>query len=463
LTDQSVAGPAVPTPDEVPSELLVAGDPSYRDVTAALLAPLERPARARWWLALFVALAALGWGVAMAVHLLRTGLGTWGINRTVGWGLGVTNFVFWIGIGHAGTLISAVLLLFRQQWRTAVARAAEAMTIFAVCCAALFPILHTGRPWLAYFMLPYPNSRGSLWLNFRSPLQWDVFAIATYLIVSLSFLYLGMIPDFALRRDRASGRSRWPWGALALGWDGSQHSWHRHQQATQLLAGLATPLVVSVHTVVSLDFAVTVVPGWHATVFPPYFVAGAIFSGLAMVLTLVIAARRLLGLERFVTARHLDRLAKLLLAAGLVVSLAYATEIFATWYGGSRYERFALFDRATGPYGWACATMLGCNVVVPQLLWLRRVRRSPAVLFCVSILVNLGMWLERFTIVVTPLYRDYLPSSWSHYSPTLVEVGMLVGSFGLFFTLFLLFVRVVPIAAVHELKLLLAEQRRTGR
>ena len=440
-------------------EPLVSPHLDYGEVTRAIAAPVEGRPGAGWWAAFVVAGSLLVTGFALIGWTVYRGIGTWGLNRTVGWGYDITNFVFWVGIGHAGTLISAILLLLRQQWRTSIARAAEGMTIFAVCCAGLFPLIHMGRPWLAFWMFPYPNSRGPLWVNYRSPLVWDVFAISTYLTVSLLFWYLGLVPDFATLRDRARGLRQRVYGWLSLGWDGSARTWQRYEKASLLLAGLATPLVVSVHTIVSFDFATSLIPGWHATIFPPYFVAGAVFSGFAMVMTLVLLTRRLLHLERFITMRHFDLMAKVLLTTGLLVGLAYATELFIAWYSGARYERFTFWNRAFGPYAGAYWLMVFCNVVVPQVFWSRRARRSEAVLFVASLFVNVGMWFERFNIVVISLHRDYLPSSWSHYTPTLVEVGILAGSFGLFFTLFLLFVRVAPVVAFHEVKHTLALQK----
>ncbi len=371
----------------------------------------------------------------------------------MGWAFDITNFVFWIGIGHAGTLISAILLLLRQQWRTSISRSAEAMTIFAVLCAAVFPLIHMGRPWLAFWVIPYPNSRGPLWVNFRSPLLWDVFAINTYLTISLVFWYLGMIPDFATLRDRtAAGFRRLVYSLLSLGWNGSARTWSRYETATTILAGLATPLVISVHTIVSMDFATSVLPGWHSTVFPPYFVAGAVFSGFGMVLTLLIITRTVMHLEHYISIRHLEVMAKVMLLTGSIVGLAYALEFFNAWYGGNVYERYAFVNRATGPYAWCFWIMVLCNVLAPQLLWIRRVRRSVAALFLLSIMVNIGMWFERFVIIVTSLHRSYLPSSWTMYRPTIIEVGTLVGSFGLFFTCFLAFIRVLPMIAMWEVK-----------
>jgi len=440
-------------------EPLVAPELTYGEVTRAISAPIEGRPGAGWWVAFLAAAALASVGFALIGWTVYKGIGTWGLNRTVGWGYDITNFVFWIGIGHAGTLISAILLLLRQQWRTSIARAAEAMTIFAVCCAGLFPLIHMGRPWLGFWVFPYPNSRGSLWINYRSPLVWDVFAISTYFTVSLLFWYLGLVPDFATLRDRVSGWRKKLYGWLSLGWDGSARTWLRYDKASLLLAGLATPLVVSVHTIVSFDFATSLIPGWHTTIFPPYFVAGAVFSGFAMVMTLVLLTRRLLHLERFITMRHFDFMAKVLITTGLLVGCAYTTELFIAWYSGSLYERFTFWNRAFGPYGWAYWLMFFCNVVVPQVFWFRKARRSELMLFVASILVNVGMWFERFNIIVISLHRDYLPSSWSHYTPTLVEVGILAGSFGLFFTLFLLFVRVAPVVAFHEVKHTLAAQK----
>ena len=442
-----------------PRETLVEGAPSYGKVTREIAAPLERAATPAWWAAFLVAAGALALGVALVAYTMKVGIGTWGLNRTVGWGFDITNFVFWVGIGHAGTLISAILLLLRQPWRTSIARAAEAMTIFAVMCAAVFPLIHMGRPWLAFWMFPYPNTRGSLWVNYRSPLVWDVFAISTYFTVSLLFWYLGMVPDFATMRDRSRGLRQKLYGWLSLGWDGSARTWQRYEKACMLLAGLATPLVVSVHTIVSFDFATSVIPGWHTTIFPPYFVAGAVFSGFAMVMTLLLVTRRVMRLENLITLRHLDYMARVLLTTGLLVAFAYATEVFIAWYSGDHFERFTFWNRGFGPYAWAYWLMVFCNIVVPQMFWFERARRSVPLLFAGAILVNVGMWFERFNIVVISLHRDYLPSSWSMYVPTPVELGILLGSFGLFFTCFLLFVRVAPVVAFHEVKHTLARQR----
>jgi molybdopterin-containing oxidoreductase family membrane subunit len=449
---------AEPRPLDLPPPWIL-GNKTFARVTADVSAPLHRRPNRLWFVAFALSCAMLLVGVASVGYLFLTGIGVWGLNRTVGWAFDITNFVFWVGIGHAGTLISAILLLFRQRWRTSINRSAEAMTIFAVMCAGLFPLIHMGRPWLFPWVFPYPNSRGPLWVNFRSPLLWDVFAIGTYFTVSLVFWFTGLVPDFATLRDRAKGLRRRVYGALALGWKGSAKSWQRHETASLLLAGLATPLVLSVHSVVSFDFATSVVPGWHTTVFPPYFVAGAVFSGFGMVLTLMLVARKTMGLEDYLTKRHVDAMCKVLLAMGGIVALAYATELFVAWYSGNPYEQFAFLNRAKGPMGWAYAIMVLCNVVLPQALWSRRVRGNLLLVFLLSIVVNVGMWFERFVIIVTSLYRDYLPSSWAEYAPTLAEIGTLIGSFGLFFTLFLLFCRLLPMVAMAEVKATIAAER----
>src|SRR6059036_3308161 len=392
------------------------------------------------------------------VHLLLTGIGIWGNNIPVAWAFDIINFVWWIGIGHAGTLISAILLLFRQQWRTSINRFAEAMTLFAVACAAMFPLLHTGRPWLAlYWLFPYPNTMG-LWPQFRSPLIWDVFAVSTYGTVSLLFWFVGLIPDLATLRDRSETRvGRVLYGALAMGWRGSAMHWHRYEIAYLLLAGLSTPLVLSVHTVVSFDFAVALLPGWHATIFPPYFVAGAIYSGFAMVMTLAIPLRAVYQLEDFITTRHLQNMAKILLATGLIVAYGYMIEAFMAWYGGNPYEQYMIWNRLTGPYAPFYWALLFCNIAVPQVLWLQRVRTSASALFVISLIVNTGMWLERFIIVVTSLHRDFLPSSWGMYYPTIWDVATFVGTLGLFATLFFLFIRFMPMISIFEMRTILPE------
>jgi molybdopterin-containing oxidoreductase family membrane subunit len=423
------------------------------DVTRDVMRPLERPPSTMWWIAMALSIAALLLGVAAVGYQMATGIGTWGLNRTVGWAFDITNFVFWIGIGHAGTLISAILFLLRQRWRTSVHRAAEAMTLFAVICAAIFPLIHLGRPWLAFWMMPYPNMRGPLWVNFRSPLVWDFFAVNTYFIVSAVFWYLGLIPDLATMRDRTTPGRRRRWlDRFSFGWNGSHRTWHRYEVVYLLLAGLATPLVVSVHTIVSWDFATTVLPGWHTTIFPPYFVAGAIFSGMAMVLTLTLVARKTMGLEDYITTPHIDVMCKLLMVTSGLIGLAYLTEVFTAMYSGNPYEQFALINRALGPLAWGYWIMVSFNVLLPQLLWFAPIRRSLAAVFVISICANVGMWFERFIIIVTSLERSFIPSSWSYYVPTPNEVATLVGGFGLFFTLFLLCCRFVPMIAIAETK-----------
>jgi len=436
---------------EVPP--LIAGGKTLGRVTADICSPLERRAGIWWWLAFLPAFGLMLLGVAAVAYLMMTGVGTWGLNRTVGWAFDITNFVFWVGIGHAGTLISAILFLFRQKWRTSVNRSAEAMTIFAVICAGLFPVIHMGRPWLFYWIAPYPNGRGPLWVNFRSPLLWDFFAIGTYFTISLVFWYVGLIPDLATLRDRLRpGWYRRLVGFFSLGWNGAARAWQRYELVYLLLAGLATPLVVSVHSVVSTDFAVGQLPGWHATIFPPYFVAGAIFSGLAMVLTLMLVARKTMRLEDYITARHVDAMTKLVLATSCLVGLAYAIEFFTALYSNDQYESFTFLNRAFGPLGWGFGIMVLCNVLVPQLYWFPRVRTMLPAVFVISILINIGMWFERFIIIVASLQRDFLPSSWADYAPTLIEIATLLGSFGLFFTCFLLFCRFLPVIAMAEVK-----------
>jgi len=441
---------------------LITGGKHPSDVTRDVCRPLERRAGPLWYVGMFFALGALGLGVVSVTYQISTGIGTWGLNRTVGWAFDITNFVFWVGIGHAGTLISAVLLLFRQKWRTSINRSAEAMTIFAVICAGIFPVIHMGRPWLAYWVFPYPNLRGPLWVNFRSALLWDVFAIGTYFTISLVFWYVGLLPDLATVRDRAKGFRKKLFGIASLGWRGTARTWARYEKACILLAALAAPLVVSVHSVVSTDFATAVIPGWHTTVFPPYFVIGAVFSGFGMVLTLMIIARKVMGFEDYITMRHIGAICKVLVFTGSIVALAYTTEFFVAWYSGNDYEWFVFQNRMAGPFAWAYWTMVGCNVISPQLLWFRRVRNSLWMVFVLSLLVNVGMWFERFVIIVTSLHRDFLPSSWSSYKPTLIEVGSLIGGFGLFFTLFLLFCRFVPMIAMFEVKSILDRSGKRG-
>ncbi len=390
-------------------------------------------------------------------RLLVEGVGIWGINVPVGWGFDIVNFVWWIGIGHAGTLISAILLLLRQEWRTSINRFAEAMTLFAVACAGLFPLLHMGRPYYFYWTLPYPDTMG-LWPQFRSPLVWDVFAVTTYLLVSLMFWFIGLIPDLATLRDRSQSRvGRVIYGVLAMGWRGSAMHWHRYETAYLLLAGLATPLVVSVHTVVSFDFAVGIIPGWHSTIFPPYFVAGAIFSGFAMVLTLAIPIRAIYGLEDFITQRHLQNMAKIMLATGLIVAYGYVMEAFFAWYSGNSYEWFMMRNRMTGPGWYMYWALIACNIVIPQTLWLKSVRSNPKLLFVIAIIVNIGMWLERYVIIVLSLSRDFLTSSWGRYSGTIWDWSMYVGTIGLFLALLFLFIRFLPMISIFEMRTLLPQ------
>ncbi|MFO0985122.1 MAG: NrfD/PsrC family molybdoenzyme membrane anchor subunit [Planctomycetota bacterium] len=441
---------------------LIGGDKTLGQVTRDVCSPIEGRPTWLWYVGLLCAASALGAGVVSVSYQIATGIGTWGLNRTVGWGFDITNFVFWVGIGHAGTLISAVLLLLRQKWRTSINRSAEAMTIFAVICAGLFPVIHMGRPWLAFWVFPYPNTRGPLWVNFRSALLWDVFAIGTYFTISLTFWYIGLVPDLATLRDRTRGARQRLFRFFSLGWDGSARTWSRYETACTLLAALATPLVVSVHSVVSTDFATSVLPGWHTTVFPPYFVIGAIFSGFAMVLTLMLIARKVMRFEHYITARHIGAMCKVLVFTGSIVGLAYLTELFTAWYSGNPYEKFAFLNRALGPFAWAYWIMVSCNVIAPQLLWLGRVRRSLGAVFILSLVVNVGMWFERFVIIVTSLHRDFLPSAWSSYRPTLVEFGALIGSFGLFFTAFLIFCRCLPMIAMFEVKTVIAHQAHHG-
>jgi len=432
---------------------LIAGDKTPQQVTSDICAVLDRKPGPLWLGGFLFSLSLLLLGAAAVAYQIAVGIGTWGLNKTVGWAFDITNFVFWVGIGHAGTLISAVLFLLRQQWRTSVNRAAEAMTIFAVICAGLFPVIHMGRPWLALWMLPYPNMRGPLWVNFRSPLIWDFFAISTYFTISATFWYVGMLPDLATIRDRAQpGFRKKLFGVLALGWDGSYKTWLRYETLYKLLAGLATPLVISVHTIVSWDFATSVIPGWHTTIFPPYFVAGAIYSGMSMVLTLMIVARKTMRLEDYITVEHIDKMCKLTLAVSLMVGSAYLTEVFVAFYSGNSYEQFAFINRVIGPLGWGYLIMVVCNVGITQALWFRKARTNLLLVFAISIAANIGMWFERFVIIVTSLHRDYLPSSWADYAPTSIELATLVGSFGLFFTCFLLFCRYVPVIAISEVK-----------
>jgi Ni/Fe-hydrogenase subunit HybB-like protein len=432
---------------------LVLGGRDFAGVSELVCGIAERRTPPRgWYVAFGISCAMTGMLLGMIGYLFWTGIGVWGVNAPVGWGFAIINFVFWVGIGHAGTLISAILFLFRQKWRTGINRFAEAMTIFAVICAGLFPGIHVGRVWFAYWLFPYPNQM-QMWPNFRSPLLWDVFAVSTYFTVSLLFWYMGMVPDLATLRDRATSRVRQlVYGILAMGWRGSNRHWQNYERVYLILAALATPLVLSVHSVVSFDFAVSILPGWHSTIFPPYFVAGAIFCGFAMVVLLAVPAREWFGLHDLITLRHLENMNKIILATGLMVGYSYSVEFFIAWYSGNLNEGFAFVNRAFGPYAWSYWIMVTCNVVSPNLFWFKKVRRTPWMMLIVAILVNIGMWFERFVIVVTSLSRDYLPSSWGYYKPTWVDLLTLAGSFGLFFMLFLLFLRFVPMVAMAEVK-----------
>jgi molybdopterin-containing oxidoreductase family membrane subunit len=425
----------------------------FHEVTATVCRPNETRKPPKAWTVMFVLSLLLVMNLGFCVtYLIFTGVGVWGLNNPVMWAFDITNFVFWVGIGHAGTLISAILFLFRQKWRTGINRFAEAMTIFAVICAGLFPGIHVGRVWMAYWLFPIPNQM-EMWPQFRSPLLWDVFAVSTYFNVSLLFWYVGLIPDLATMRDRAKGKvQQIAYGLFALGWRGSNRHWHRYERAYLLLAALSTPLVLSVHSVVSFDFATSQLPGWHTTIFPPYFVAGAIFSGFAMVVTLAVPARELFGLKNLITLRHLDNMNKVILVTGCMVGYAYSMEFFIAWYSGALYEKFAFMNRAFGQYAWAYWIMVSCNVITPQLFWSRRVRTSIPLMFVLSLFVNVGMWFERFVIIVTSLANDFLPTSWDKFVPTWVDIGTMLGAFGLFGVLFLLFCRFLPMIAIAEVK-----------
>lgn len=430
---------------------------NFASVTDKISAIVLRRRPPLWWIVGFAISFALVMLLMVAVtYLLVKGVGIWGIQIPVGWAFAIINFVWWIGIGHAGTLISAILLLLRQQWRTSINRFAEAMTLFAVSCAGLYPLIHMGRPWLAYWLFPYPDTM-KMWPNFRSPLVWDAFAVSTYATVSLLFWFIGLIPDLATLRDRARNRpAKLIYGLLAMGWRGSAVHWYRHEMASLLLAGLATPLVLSVHTIVSFDFAYGIVPGWHATIFPPYFVAGAIYAGFAMVLTLSIPVRKLFGLEDFITMRHLDNMGKVMLATGLIVGYGYMMEAFMAFYSGNPYERFMILNRMGGPYAPLYWLLIACNIVTPQFLWFRKIRSRVGALFAIAMVVNLGMWLERFVIVVTSLHRDFLPSSWGMYYPTRWDIFTFVGTIGLFLALVFLFIRFLPLISIFEMRELVA-------
>jgi Ni/Fe-hydrogenase subunit HybB-like protein len=439
-------------------DVLVTGGKTFSDINNDVAAPLERFPNKKWWICFAAAVLCFSIGAGLAADMFANGLGVLGLNQPNGWGCFIVNFVFWVGIGHAGTLISAILFLFRQKWRTGINRAAEAMTIFAVMTALLFPVIHTGRPWYAIiWLLPYPNQR-HLWVNFRSPLLWDVFAVSTYFTVSLVFWFIGLIPDLASIRDRAKNPIRkFAYTILSLGWRGSNKNWSHYEIVYLLLAGLSTPLVLSVHTIVSFDFAVSAVPGWHTTIFPPYFVAGAIFSGFAMVVTLMVIAREMFGLKDYITLNHLEKMNMIIMATGMMVGYAYACEFFIAWYSGSPYEGFTFLNRAFGPYFWAYWIMVSCNVLIPQLFWFKKCRRNIGIMFVVSLFVNIGMWFERFVITVTSLHRDFVPSSWRYYVPTWYDWGITLGSFGWFFIFFLLFCRLLPVIAMAEVKGVMAD------
>ena len=439
-------------------EPLILGDKTYGQITDDVLRPIVGKANKSWWIVFGIASLMALWGIGCILYLVGTGIGTWGLNKTVGWAWDITNFVWWVGIGHAGTLISAVLLLFRQKWRMAINRSAEAMTIFAVMMAALWPGIHMGRIWLAYFVLPLPNQFGSLWVNFNSALLWDVFAISTYFSVSVVFWYIGLIPDFATIRDRMTKTvPKKVYSLLSFGWSGNAKAWNRFEEVSLVLAGLATPLVFSVHSIVSMDFATSVVPGWHSTIFPPYFVAGAVFSGFAMVLTLLIIMRKVLNMEAYITRKHIEYMNIVIIVCGGLVATAYFAEFFIGWYTGSEYENFTYMSwgAATGPYAWAFWILILCNILIPNLLWFKSIRTSIILSFIISIVVNIGMWFERFMIIVNCLSLDYLPSSWTTFHPTFIDIGCFVGTIGIFFVMFLLFARYFPVLALNELKTIL--------
>ena len=438
---------------------LIDGNKTFHDITVEVAYPVEGKANKYWWSLFGLSVILMLWGFGCIAYTIGTGLGVWGLNKTVNWAWDITNFVWWIGIGHAGTLISAVLLLFRQKWRMAINRSAEAMTIFGVIQAGLFPLIHMGRPWLAYWVFPIPNQYGSLWVNFNSPLLWDVFAISTYLTVSTVFWYIGLIPDFAMIRDRVNEKinplKKKLYSLLSFGWSGRAKHWQRFEEVSLVLAGLATPLVFSVHSIVSMDFATSVIPGWHTTIFPPYFVLGALFSGFAMVETLLIIVRKVVSMEAYITIKHIEYMNVIILFTGSMVGIAYITELFMAWYSGVEFEQYAFLNRATGPYWWAYASMMTCNVVIPQLYWIYKIRTNIIATFILSIFVNIGMWFERFVIIVTSLHRDFLPSSWTMFSPTFVDIGIFLGTIGFFFVLFLMYARTFPVVAQAEMKTIL--------
>jgi molybdopterin-containing oxidoreductase family membrane subunit len=431
---------------------VVAGRLTLAQIEELVAKPMDTKPDKKYFIALSISLTALSIGAICLGLTFFYGVGLWGNNQPVGWAVDIVNFVFWVGIGHAGTLISAILFLLRQKWRTGIARFAEAMTIFAVMCAGIFPAVHTGRPWMDGYLFPYPNQHG-LWVNFTSPLLWDVFAVSTYFTVSLVFWYVGLIPDFATLRDRTTSKiKKTIYSIFSLGWRHSNRHWTHYEKAYMLLAGFATPLVLSVHTIVSFDFAVSIIPGWHTTIFPPYFVAGAIFSGFAMVVTVLVFVRKIFDLQHIITMDHLEKMNKVILATGMMVGYAYAMEFFIAWYSGVSSETFVFINRALGPYAWAYWIMVSCNVIFPQFFWFKKIRRSIPIMMVIVILVNVGMWFERFVITVTSLNRDFLPSSWAYYTPTIYDMGILLGSFGLFFTLVILFTKSLPVVSISEVK-----------
>jgi len=433
---------------------LIEGDKTYGQISRDIIAPVDANPGTWWYIAMIIANVAALVGFYSIYITVSRGIGTWGLNNSVGWGWEIINFVWWIGIGHAGTAFSIFLLILRQRWRTSINRAAEAMTVVAVGCAALFPALHMGRVWLAFFIFPYPNTRGPLWVNFNSPLFWDFIAISAYLLISFSFWYMGMLPDFATIRDKTTSKiKKTVYGFFSMGWTGGSHEWIRFESLSFILGGIAAVLVVSVHSIVSTDFAVGVIPGWHTTLFPPYFVVGAIFSGFAMVMTLMVIVRRVYKLTDYITDNHMDAIARILVFISLIMGTAYATEVFMAWYSGNEYEMFTFFrSRITGQYSVQFWGMVICNAIIPQLFWFKKIRKSTLGLLLISLAINLGMWFERFNIVVTSLANDFLPSNWTSYSPTLIEIGVYVGTLGLFVTGVLLFFRYIPMIAISEVK-----------
>jgi Ni/Fe-hydrogenase subunit HybB-like protein len=458
MSDQAADNSPDPVAEEFTAPIIGPGY-NYASVTDKISAIVLNQRPPKWWILGFAVSFLLVMMLLVAVtYLFVVGVGIWGINIPIGWGFAIVNFVWWIGIGHAGTLISAILLLFRQQWRTSINRFAEAMTLFAVSCAGLFPLLHLGRPWLAYWLFPYPDTM-KLWPQFRSPLVWDCFAVSTYATVSLLFWYVGLVPDLATLRDRARNRTaKVFYGILSMGWRGSAVHWYRHETASLLLAGLATPLVVSVHTIVSFDFSFGLVPGWHSTIFPPYFVAGAIFQGFAMVLTLSIPIRKLFHLEDFITARHLENMGKVMLATGLIVAFGYMSEAFIAWYSVDIYERYMTLNRMFGPYAVVYWGVIACNILIPQFLWSRKIRLNVTALFLIAMGVNIGMWLERFMIIVGSLHRDFMPSAWGMYYPTRWDLFTFFGTVGLFLTLLFLFIRFLPLISIFEMRELVSDK-----